>query len=132
MTTIDHWEKQKIADLLVGRRIVAADKEEQTLTLDDGMVVRVEPNEGGCACSAGDYELASLATVDNAITSVDVLDEAFADTRGSDYQYAEDPHRYRISVYAGGVATDVAVIEGDDGNGYYGTGFALVVTEVQP
>jgi hypothetical protein len=30
-------------------------------------------------------------------------------------------------VYSGGISTSVADIKGDDGNGYYGTGFSIYI-----
>lgn len=40
---------------------------------------------------------------------------------------------YSIFVYASGVAngTNVAIVEGNDGSGYYGTGFTLNVIEAK-
>jgi hypothetical protein len=115
-------------DLLLGRRITAvklgaeAGDDAQVdgqLTLDDGTVVDVVPNDGGCSCGAGDYVLTHLATVDNVITDV-----RLAVDEGSDGEAAKT---YRIFVYAGNEEINVMTVDGDDGNGYYGTGYALHV-----
>jgi len=134
--TLSHNDTEDIAALLTGRRIVAVeqghfDLPDQSwktasgkLTLDNGAVVLVVPNEGGCACSAGDYALTSLAACDNIITSVNVVALDGHDDWGTD-------RSYRIYVVADAVEINVVQIDGDDGNGYYGTGYELIVTVPQ-
>lgn len=132
----DHAE---IEALLLGRRIVSAEPGETpipytesddvwgreshaegVLTLDDGTRIYVKGNDGGCACSAGCYPLAHLAAVDNVITSV-----RFEDCPAGDY---DDGYGwYRIFVVADATEINVASFVGTDGNGYYGTGYALYV-----
>lgn len=132
--TLNENSDEAISALLVGRRIVAAeegtferpDREWGTapsgkLTLDDGTVVLVAPNEGGCACSAGDYWLAGLATCDNVITSVRLALES-----EDDGSYEPD-QSYRIYVIVDATEINVVQIDGNDGNGYYGTGYELIV-----
>ena len=135
--------EQEIRDLLMGHRIVSAEvgsfdlpddergwswttKASGRLTLDDGTQVLVVPNEGGCACSAGDYELAHLASVDNIITDVRLVAEDVGEDR-----YEPDTH-YRIYVIADAVEINVMSVEGNDGNGYYGTGYELFVVPPNP
>lgn len=129
---IDQDDDDATRDLLVGHRIVKAETgsfewfdygeyrslASGRLTLDDGTQVLVAPNEGGCICGAGDYVLSGLAEVDNIITSVrlDVEDEA-----------PEYERSYRIYVVADNVEVNAVTIKGDDGNGYYGTGYELIV-----
>jgi hypothetical protein len=93
------------------------------LPLDDGRHVYVIPNQGGCACSAGDYELTHLASVDNVITSVRLDETAESD------EWGEGPKRYSIFVVADATEINLLTIDGDDGNGYYGTGYRLIVAE---
>lgn len=89
-------------------------------TLDDGTKVYFAGHDGGCACSAGCYDLTMLNRVDNIITAVHVDANP-----GSDY--SED--------YMGGYSIFVlaeheqllASFSGTDGNGYYGTGFYIRV-----
>jgi hypothetical protein len=131
--TLNQNETDAISALLTGRRIVAAeqgcferpgegwgDAPTGKLTLDDGTVVLVTPNRGHCACSAGDYSLTSLAAVDNVITSVRLATEK----TGEDWS---DARSYRIYVVADAVEINTVQIDGDDGNGYYGTGYELIV-----
>lgn len=129
-------------DLLVGRRIVGAemgdfevprnsfwrDKAAGKLTLDDETEIFVIPNEGGCCCGAGDYFLEKLATVDNAITDVRLeAERANPDDKWGEY----GPTSYRIYVIADNVEINAVQIDGDDGNGYYGTGYELVVVPAE-
>lgn len=122
MTIIDYSEAEQIAEVFVGRRIVAKDDGSSVLTLDDGTTVKVVANEGGCACSAGDYVVEQLGTFDAIITSARVIETQTEE----DY---EDGRRYALTVYAGALLTEAAVVVGDDGNGYYGTGFTLEVAK---
>lgn len=122
----DQDDEAQIAELLVGRRVEKVS--ENTLLLDDGTVLEVQGNEGGCSCGAGDYELTELNSVDNAIMSVSVENRTKSDEElGDDYGYEEV---YTIFVYAENQQIKLAEFEGSDGNGYYGTGFQLTVKKV--
>jgi hypothetical protein len=134
--TLNYGNTEEIAALLTGRRIVAVEQGHfdrpgddswgdaitGKLTLDDGTVVLVAPNEGGCACSAGDYALTSLATCDNIITSVRLATET-----DPEQEWSEPDQSYRIYVLADAVEINAVQIDGNDGNGYYGTGYELIV-----
>lgn len=142
MTTeqIDHFEIEAIRQALMGRRIVQVATHNPSepqwrvdgvygfaggrLTLDDGTVLYVYPNEGCGGCSSGWYDIEALQTCDNIITSVDVEVE---DTTTPD-AYLRDT-RYSIFVLAEDKRIEAVTIVGDDGNGYYGTGFRLAVVK---
>lgn len=136
MTPTDEYlyspDESDLAPALVGRRIVQAEIGETTfkvggydsraegrLVLDDGTVLYLGGNEGCGGCSSGWYGLTQVAKVDNLITNVRV--EANPD---DDY---EGEGAYRIFVIADAVEINVAEFEGSDGNGYYGSGFWVVV-----
>jgi len=93
------------------------------LLLDNGTVVKVVPNEGGCACSAGDYSLKALNGCDNIITRVEFETTAVTVDDG----WGESDQAYRIFVVAEDKRINLVDIEGSDGNGYYGTGYELLV-----
>jgi hypothetical protein len=132
----DHSEGDKIAELLVGRRIVRAemggeypdypkgfswDNPEGLLELDDGTKLYLTGNDGGCACSAGCYPLKHVAATENIITSARLHCDPEED-------YSETGEGvYRIFVFAGADEINVASFEGSDGNGWYGTGFSVTV-----
>ncbi len=115
--TIGHYQEDKIKSLFIGRKVVKAEGSE--LNLDDGTILQIIPNDGGCSCGAGDYYIDNITKFDNIITNVEVKDI-------EEDEYGEF-HTYQLFVYSGGISTSIADIKGDDGNGYYGTGFAIYV-----
>lgn len=120
-----HTDTDGIATLLVGHKIVGVeidptDPQFGTLTLDDGTVLEIQGNEG-CACAAGNYYITSLATCDNIITNVEVVDTIVGDS------HWEEDHKYQIFVYTAHEQIAAVEIDGTDGNGYYGTGFWIGV-----
>ena len=115
----DEGDEEKIRDLLLGHKVerIADDH----MQLDDDTVIRIVPNNGGCSCGGGDYVLDDLNRCDNVIThvefetgSADITDQ-FSDTVYRVFVVAEDK---RINLYA---------VSGEDGSGYYGTGYELLV-----
>jgi hypothetical protein len=139
MTTESCYQEsneKEIANLFIGRQIVSAEMKEfrdvesyysgsvasGRLTLDDGTRIYVFPNEGGCSCGAGDYSLTQLAVTPNIITNVRVETELASSSAAYD-----GPTSYRIFVFSDNVQINAMQVDGDDGNGYYGTGYELVV-----
>lgn len=138
--------EDRLRELLAGRKVVSAVISDEsperyesgptgTLTMDDGTVLKVWGNDGGCACSAGCYPLAHLNEVEGVITNVEVEE-------CPDSEYNDEPcptcgakrcwgHRgwYRIFVVTEATGRSLlASFEGTDGNGYYGTGWWLRVS----
>ena len=113
---LNETDAESISELLIGRRVVEAHN--GILMLDDGTVLEVEPNRGCGGCSSGNYYLEHLETVNNAITAVELSDK---------YDGERFERTYRIYVYANGMRHDLLRVVGDDGNGYYGTGYELYV-----
>lgn len=148
-----------VRDALVGRRIVSVSRRGKTvrerynvlgpvgiLTLDNGTVVEVAGHDGGCACSAGCYEMSHLGHVDNVITDVRIDEDPASDydrcrTCNSSWECDEeectDPQRpsgtYRLFVLSE-TWQMLAEFEGNDGNGYYGSGwnFRVLGTKEEP
>lgn len=143
--------QERVAELLLGKTITEARVTKERpdrwsnanpvgyLTLSDGTHLKVWGNDGGCACSAGCYPLAHLAKVDNIITNVEVEERPDGDDISDPCRTCGDPlcftdehdnvGHYRIFVFAGDERINLASFEGSDGNGYYGTGWWLEVTE---
>lgn len=118
---VDHTHTKSIENLLLGQKVIAVDDDH--MELDNGTVIRVIPNDGGCACSAGDYWLESLVECDNIITHVEVDCETVGDDK------YEPDLSYRIYVVAEDTRINLLDIRGNDGNGYYGTGYRMMVRE---
>jgi len=113
----DENAHESIEALLLGHAVskVADDH----LLLDNGTLLKLVGNDGGCACSAGCYDLTALNGVENIITAVEFEDDPADD--------GHDGDGYRIFVFAGDQRINLATFEGSDGNGYYGTGYHVMV-----
>lgn len=132
-------DRDRLMELLYGRKVVRVVKDPSQpeswsagptgwLYLDDGTVLKVWGNDGGCACSAGCYPLARLAEFDNAITNVEVDYKPDAE----DWGYNGPPEErgfYRVHVFGVDTKAELLSCEGSDGNGYYGTGWWLQVQD---
>lgn len=129
---LDQNDEKEITDLLIGHKVVKVDSEH--LMLDNGTAIKAIGHEGGCSCSAGDYSLSVLNGVDNIITRVEYDYQPHGD-------YDDHPEKpwhpdnpadewvgyYRIFVYADNEQINLMQFDGSDGNGYYGTGFEILV-----
>ena len=121
---LSYQNEQEIKDLLIGRTITKVD--EETLLLDNGVVLEIQGNLGCGGCEAGNYYLTELNDCPNMIMNVefDCQDVTEALTGAWD-----DPDTtYRIFVYAENQKIKLMEVEGTDGNGYYGTGYWINVT----
>ena len=114
-----HRDKDKIAELLIGRKVTKVDVDH--LMLDNGVVVKAVGNKGGCNCPSGDYDLTELNGIDNIITKVEYEDEP----GGDDYDKRQG--HYSIFVFSENKKINLMRFDGSDGNGYYGTGYRLLV-----
>lgn len=105
----DYWGLEEI---FIGKSIIEVTNE--TMTLNDGRVLNIEANEGCGGCESGRYELESLATFENIITNVDVIESG-------------RKNRISLFVYSNGIGKSVIDCVGDEGFGYYGSGFTIKV-----
>ncbi len=122
-TMVEHDEEQAIRGLLLGRRIVEV--EGDYMLLDNGTTVLLDGNDGCGGCSAGDYwVVGDIAKVDNIITAVETQETS----RTTDEDGYEDTLTvYKVFVVAEDKRFNLFTVEGDDGNGYYGSGYTLHV-----
>lgn len=115
---LNETDTDEITNLLLYRRITKV--ENNTLYLDNGTTLEIVGNEGCGGCSSGWYEVTELNECDNAITNVEFVCDG--DTRNS-----SDDTSYKIFVYAENKRIKIAQVDGSDGNGYYGTGYSILV-----
>lgn len=121
MATFTQNDQKDITETLVGRQIT--DVTENVITLDNGVELEVEANDGCWGCPSGNYRINELNHVENVITAVKVDDKHISD----------ELHEYKIFVYTGGKKNKkgqkhvLLAVSGDDGNGYYGTGYEIAV-----
>ncbi len=116
--TIYYDDEKAIGDLLMGKTVVKVG--DDTLALSDGTVLTIVPNYGGCSCGAGDYSIEELnGCPNNAIMNVVVK------------QVEEEPYwgdiHYQIFVLAEDRRIKLLDVSGNDGSGYYGTGYWIEV-----
>lgn len=114
------WNENEIRELLLYRKVVKVDNNTNTLTLDNGTELTFEGNEGCGGCSSGWYSVTELNECDNAITNVEFVCDS--DTKDRSYETS-----YKIFVFAEDRRIKLAQVDGDDGNGWYGTGYQLYV-----
>lgn len=122
--TLYECNEKEIEELLLGHKIVA-DENSDTLILDNGVHLLITPNSGCDACPSGNYYLEHIASVNNAITNVEFVNE-HEDSEYEDFDEEYYQH-YRIFVIADGMTTELLDVYGTDGNGYYGTGYQIDV-----
>lgn len=127
MTTIYTDEYQdEVRQLLVGRSIVSVDPITNTLVLDNGKVLTFGGNEGCGGCTNGFYTIDYLNECPvNAIMAVDFTCD-FNDTTPGTYDTTET-----LKVFVLAEDTRILMLEasGDEGNGYYGRGWWVEVTD---
>lgn len=104
-----------IKELLIGHSIKKVDN--NTLQLDNGIKLRFYGNDG-CCCGAGCYDITELNDCPNIITNVEFNIEHNEEVWNEEYSY-------RIFVYAENKQIKLLQCDGDDGNGYYGTGYHI-------
>lgn len=121
ITHSDDYEfDKKMKETLLYRKIVKAETiNDQTaiLTLDNGVQIITEGNEGCGGCGNGWFYLDVLNTCDNAITNV----ECVCNEEGGCDDYV-----YQIFVFTTDDKIECVRYSGYD-NGYYGTGFSVFV-----
>ena len=117
-----YYDDDDLSPILAGRYVVEAG--DDAITLDDGTVLEFEGTEG-CTCGSGTYDLTELfqrGTPTARIMSADVT------TRRTDEDDEYSDVIYTLFVIVDDERLPLAEFEGNDGNGYYGSGFHVTVT----
>lgn len=117
-----YYDNDDLSPVLAGRYVTKVDGD--TLTLDNGLMLEFEGNEG-CTCGSGTYDLTKLfqrGTPTARIMSADVT------TRLTDEDDEYSDVIYTLFVIVDDERLPLAEFEGNDGNGYYGSGFQITVT----
>lgn len=118
-TTVSYNQEDVIRDFLMGQTVrkVSGD----TLLLSNGTILQIEPNEGCGGCISGWYQLDELNECpDNAIMNVEFVEEEDQEP----YSYSGS---YKVFVLAADRRIKLWEVSGDDGNGYYGSGYWINV-----
>lgn len=114
------YDEDKIKELLMYHKIIKV--ENDTLYLDNRIELEIMPNEG-CGCGAGWYEITELNGCDNVITNV----ELNCENGKWDSNWLTYDKMYNIFVYAENKKIKVLQVDGNDGNGCYGTVYEIKV-----
>lgn len=117
-------DEEEIKKLLMFHKVVSVYNDD-TLVLDNGVALQVLPNIGCGGCEAGNYHIENIANAPNVITNVE-FDEVY---NGDDDWCGGGDIAYKIYVICEGVQgeKELLSVEGNDGNGYYGTGYQIRV-----
>ena len=115
--TLCEQNEKEIEELLLGHKVTVDDYD--NLILDNVIMLQINPNIGCGGCESGNYYLEHIASVNNAITNVEFVEE-FED----DCYY----EHYKIFVIADGMTTELLDVYGTDGNGYYALDIRLTCT----
>jgi hypothetical protein len=107
-------DQDEIRSLLIGRTVKVVG--DDTLKLDNGVVLSIEPNFGCGGCPSGSYGIDELNDVPNVITSVKFKEKGHSDV-------------FKIFVYSETSKIKMLEVSGDEGNGYYGYGYTISVTK---
>lgn len=114
----DDNSEEEIKKILIGHSIKKVTQ--NTLELDNGIQLRFEGNDG-CSCGSGEYCVTELNECLNVITNVEFTQDFISD---DDF---ESRKSYKIFVYAENKKIKLLQCDGDDGNGWYGTGYHIKV-----
>lgn len=119
---LDECDEKEIKELLIGRKVkVKGDN----LILDNGIVLEIEANEGCGGCGSGWYSITKLNEVDNAITNVEFVCDGDVEDKEN-----YDDTSYKIFVFCEDTRIKLLQVDGSDGNGYYGTGYTIMVKQL--
>jgi hypothetical protein len=109
----NHTEEEEIRKLLLGTKITKV--ADDHIRLSTGAMVKIVPT-GDCCVQ---YTLDDLNSVDNIITAVEFITE---EKEGAEVWAGT----YNVFVIAEDKYVKAWSVSGDDGNGYYGTGYSLI------
>lgn len=108
-------DEHTVKELLIGHSIKRVD--EDTLQLDNGIKLRFIENDG-CTCGSGAYDITELNECNNIITNVEFETEEIG-------KYED--LSYKLFVYSENKKIKLLQCDGNDGDGYYGTGYHIDV-----
>lgn len=115
--------------LLRGRYVTSV--EGSIIALDDGTELHIYGNEGCGGCSSGWYWLEETFKQGTRKARIMSAYVAYGEDRTED-EPARSVYTIFVMVDGNPHQLPLATIRGDDGNGYYGTGFTLTATIQKP
>lgn len=121
---VDGESLEDLEELLIGRKIVEVDDDDEALILDNGVRLYPVGNEGCGGCLAGNWWISHLAPYNHAITGVKIAEEDLT----QDYNAIGD-YIVRVFVWAESSvkAAEIITAKGYEDNGFYGQGYEIYV-----
>nr|DAN94548.1 MAG TPA: hypothetical protein [Caudoviricetes sp.] len=123
--------EEKIKETLISKQITRIEQKDDftvEVTLDDGVILTLTGNEGGCCCRNGDWTISELLS-DSEKPSGRVMNAWVDDQIGADQEIGEISGPITVFIMAEGREYPLVEFNGYD-NGWYGHGFYANVTRI--
>ena len=124
-------QEEKIKETLIGKQITRIEQKDDftvEVTLDDGVILTLAGNEGGCCCGNGDWTVSELLS-DSEKPSGRVMNAWVDDRIGADEEFGEILGPITVFIMVEGREYPLVEFDGYD-NGCYGHGFYANVTRI--
>ena len=126
-------EKQatKIKETLIGKQITHIEQKDDfqvEVTLDDGVILTLTGNEGGCSCGNGDWTITKLLA-DSEKPSARIMNARVDDSITVNEDYGDIHGPITVFIMAEGREYPLVEFSGYD-NGWYGHGFYCSVSRI--
>ena len=124
-------QEEKIKETLIGKQITRIEQKDAftvEVTLDDGVILTLAGNEGGCCCGNGDWTISKLLA-DSEKPTGRIMNAWVDDQTGVDEEMDEIYGPIRVFIMVEGREYPLVEFDGYD-NGWYGHGFYASVTRI--
>lgn len=124
-------QEDEIKETLIGKQITRIEQKDDftvEVTLDDGVILTLAGNEGGCCCGNGYWTIRELLS-DSEKPSGRIMNAWVDDQIGADEEMGEISGPIRVFVMVEGREYPLVEFDGYD-NGWYGHGFYANVTRI--
>ena len=124
-------QEDEIKETLIGKQITHIEQKDDfqvEVTLDDGVILTLTGNEGGCCCGNGDWTVSELLS-DSEKPSGRVMNAWVDDRIGADEEMGEISGPITVFIMVEGREYPLVEFDGYD-NGWYGHGFYANVTRI--
>ena len=124
-------QEEEIKETLIGKQITRIEQKDDftvEVTLDDGVILTLAGNEGGCCCGNGDWAITELLS-DSEKPSGRVMNAWVDDQIGADEELGEISGPITVFIMVEGREYPLVEFDGYD-NGWYGQGFYANVTRI--
>nr|DAV25713.1 MAG TPA: hypothetical protein [Caudoviricetes sp.] len=124
-------QEEKIKETLISKQVTRIEQKDDftvEVTLDDGVILTLTGNEGGCCCGNGDWTISEILS-DSEKPSGRIMNAWVDDQIRSDEEMDEICGPIRVFIMVEGREYPLVEFNGYD-NGWYGHGFHANVTRI--